>query len=194
MDSAYRTKTMVTAWDLWDEFLRYRTFYNDERLCGSAAPSGILTSEYPRNECAVQFFRYCAQLFTGSDGEVWNYNLRTAVPDHSGRAVSWLWNLPDENGKVRPVVTIDAEYLADETTDLYKTWTRLLLHETGHLVLHWESFESQRLAGRIPDATSDQESEAWWFCIAVMGCAVCNHAPRQKIGPPPAHEEAWRLL
>jgi len=52
----------------------------------------------------------------------------------------------------------------------------LILHECGHLVLHWEALVERAaggiLSGELANATSQEEREAWIFCSALLGRVV----------------------
>lgn len=98
-----------------------------------------------------------------------------------------------------PIATIDADYLAERDPQQFpRFWTRLLLHETGHLVLHWAGLDAQRHRGEIPTATAVQEAEAWWFCSSVVGLALASYSQSAKRqhnagGTDACHEDAWRF-
>jgi len=204
-----RCKITRMAWELWNDFLNYSQRCAEDMLnpahFGRAMPPGgrvaeveIQPTTYPRNSCAVQFFRYCAQIFVGAAADVVNYGLdeSAGVPNYTGRATSWLFNIPTRDYENYPLVIIDANFLAGQEPplELAKIWTRLLLHEIGHLVLHWEELDAQRVAGRIPAATAPQESEAWWFCFVVLGFSVSSYAFSIKGTPTTRHEDAWRFV
>ncbi len=166
---------------------------------GGGSASQTDPERLPRNTCATAFFDFCSQRLLGAPSLVVNYRLDEGVPNLEGRATSWLWNIPHPGCAVYPVAMIDADYLAKQDgQQLPRFWTRLLLHETGHLVLHWGELDRQRESGGIPTASAVQEAEAWWFCSCITGLALASYAQSAKRNHDPnsgadvCHEDAWR--
>ena len=71
---------------------------------------------------------------------------------------------------------------------------RLVLHETGHLVLHWKQLQPAIRVGNLALARSaapSQEAEAWWFCYSILGRVVAEVAEENASDPANADDQIW---
>jgi hypothetical protein len=103
----------------------------------------------------------------------------------SHRAPSWLW----QNASESPLVFIDTGHIESVISGpvVHRIYTRLVLHEIGHLLLHWEKLKPQGYASVKPSSPDDEE-EAWLFCEVIMGLALGEYA---KVGRPSTIDQAW---
>jgi hypothetical protein len=190
-----------TAWALWEMFMEknFKTFTDADLF----RPYG--TFSRPQNACAVAFLQFCGDLYADTAGlAVTQTSLEYVWPTRPSRAVSWLANFRDTRGLNNPILAIDVQYLETELpiSDIHRKCTKLLLHEVGHLVLHWRDFITQiatRQAGKLanlpailPDASGHQESEAWLFCYSVLTAAIARHAFLNRRDDD--NDATWRLL
>jgi hypothetical protein len=145
------------------------------------------------NKVAFEFYEYCARMSLGvARADVGYCDLLGVAPDQRGtRAASWLW----KTGVKVPMIAIDKEYVTalvprDDQRD--KIFTRLLLHEVGHVVFHWKDLRPgipRGDAAPLLGATVEQEEEAWWFASSIVGLAVGDQARRLRAGG--ANDAAW---
>lgn len=225
IDDPRCTQIASAARALWCEFLDMNPQYTGLSLLSSrvshvrplvphAAPRPQVGASFPRNECAEAFFTHCAETMARVPSIVINQvSLKGWMPDVHGRPASWLVHFPGlttvyedthrvQRTELKPhaIVLIDLDYLLSQVRrgSVDAVWTGLLLHETGHLVLHWDDFDHQRVAGSISMATAVQEAEAWYFQSCVMGLALGSYAhgcvsdPRR--GQQDYHEDAWNFI
>ena len=172
------------AYQMWHDFV----------AVGGATitPSDIVDRRARINSCAVAFFRFCVQQCLGVERAHVTYANLSVKSAWPGRPpASWLWHA----GNNEPLVFIDIGYVTQELPiqDLNRTATRLLLHETGHVVRHWA-----KLRPKVPDQAKpcrpDEEEEAWWFCQTIVSLAVGFLARAYRTGPPPGHDQTWRFV
>lgn len=132
------------------------------------------------NQCVLLFFRYCAQIRLGVAGA-------TVAPTESiGHGVpSWLWH---QGGGV-PWVLLDFKEILSKFSigEERKIVTRIILHEIGHLVLHFQALAGMG-KGLVPSSNAIQEEEAWLFCSVIMGLALGNLAKSKR---PNSVDAAW---
>ncbi|HWE01475.1 MAG TPA: hypothetical protein VG326_03625 [Tepidisphaeraceae bacterium] len=202
---------------LWSLFLDERPQYRATSLLERVTPlessdRGAKFSSFIRNECAVAFCSYCAISLYDLSCEVVNHvSLERWVASVSGRPSSWLHGLDgfpigrDDPSLAlhevppRAEALIDQNYvLAESAQNAERVWTCLLLHEVGHLVLHWPDFKRQNSSDGKAMATDEQEAEAWLFQSTILGLALGSYAhsrvimPRRTDGD--VHEDAWKFL
>ena len=134
------------------------------------------------NRCALGFFRYCAEITLGTSGAT---IVPTSLLAGSG-SPSWLWH----KGKGVPHILIDFDAIHEKVPNTErKTVTRILIHEVGHLVLHYPDIASFA-RGRVSSCTALQEQEAWVFAGIVVGLALGQTAPDLR---PQVVDNAWKL-
>jgi hypothetical protein len=65
-----------------------------------------------------------------------------------------------------------------------RIWTRLVLHELGHFILHYRQLKkhSKGPTPEPPIATAEQEEQAWLFAHVVYGLAVAGLAWEERSG------------
>jgi len=199
-----RQHVVATACLLWDEFL---TFKQGEFTADSLFLSINERTTREHNHCAVEFFRFCAQVVHGiPDAAVVNQSLDGVVESRRGIPSSWLWNMNTRSGKNYPLITIDRESILRQVQQefhglrgIHRLYTMLILHETGHLVLHWKYLNANVLHhtndGRQAfDAKAEHEAEAWWFCFSVVAQASGAIASIARRGDPENHDPLWYYL
>ncbi len=207
---------------LWTEFLDLYPQYGSRSLLRSdpendpkIEEAGRLAQQsFPRNECVEAFFRHCSETMALGPGLVINrVSLKQWVPSVHGYPSSWLVRFEgsttphEEDGETtrrreimpHAIVLVDLDYLVrEDPNNLERVWTCLLLHETGHLVLHWDDFAKQCADDGKAMATALQEAEAWLFQSTILGLALGSYAygcvtiPRRSPGD--THEDAWTYL
>lgn len=159
-----------TAFELWNSFLEYsRRSYH---------PVNLFTHDYRLkvNKCVASFLQYCAEVTLREDPGI-GPAARTAIVFHSlsgerqrDKPVSWLWR---QRGV--PKVVIDKEVLFEKlsASALSRAITRIILHEIGHVVRHWEALRPPGAVDRqLSAAKPEHEAEAWWFGQAVVGSGI----------------------
>jgi hypothetical protein len=188
-------KIAALAWALWNDFLDFkgREFQSRQLLSPSVrTPSKI----------SADFFRFCVQVCT-QDGDapevsasIVSYDLADARKHARNRPASWLVMSYDARHNPCPTVVIDYETLHGKLAwfRALPTITRLVLHETGHLVLHWEQLQPIIRNGDLALAKSAapiQEAEAWWFCISILGRVTAEVAEENARMPENADDQIW---
>ena len=150
------TKVVDLAVQLWDGF----------SSMSELAPADDLFRQENRcriNPCILRLVNYCAQAVLGvRKVEV----VETAL---DGQSRSCLW----QNGEGVPSILIDLDQIAaavPREDDRQRIATRLLLHEIGHLVLHFPRSRGRNV-GRI-GVTWSEEEEAWAFCWTLLNLAL----------------------
>jgi hypothetical protein len=202
-----------TLWSLFlDERPQYRPSSLFERAASLDSGDRAQFSSFIRNECAVAFCGYCAISLYDLSCEVVNHvSLERWVASVRGRPSSWLHGLDrfpigrDDPSLARLEVPPRAEALIDQNYVLSESphnaervWTCLLLHEVGHLVLHWPDLKLQNSSDGKAMATDVQEAEAWFFQSVIVGLAIGSYAQGRVVMPRRAdgdvHEDAWKFL
>lgn len=230
-------KVVATAWELW---FCYQDIQQEPRLCiggrpvtdsrelcvsllrpmhaDDADPTFGGAPRWAENRIALQFFSFCAEMYLGNrSASIQNTNLVNCMKGIAGRAVSWLCNKPVLcDHPCRPVIAIDNAFLESGESGvplerLHRTKTCLILHEIGHLVLHWGDLCRQTSAfmadtplgapGKslsiekdgLHNADAGQEVEAWLFCDAVIALAIAQIAHRGKGDHDSIHDPAWQF-
>jgi len=178
---------LADANNLWNGFLEYLKAQNKQRshkmMFSITAPSiasnmaldlfwvvrGLL--HYYENHNKADITKI---IFHGGEDLSGN-SLKTPPAEHelTDRATSWL----SREGN-NPVILIDnkaIETLAYHPPDPNRTIhivNRLMLHELGHIVLHWEVVKNDTERGCLPE----HDEQAWWFCEAIIARAVGAYA------------------
>lgn len=185
------------AANLWHEFeQRAARQWDPQSLYGSLFWT---KSKTPVNPCALSFFIHCSSKVRNisspvihSSEEFGDFN----PAGWDGRPASWLWNM----GYGVPGIVYNRAMVSDKLQnerEERRVITRLILHETGHMVLHWDHLRSlvsssqMRNPTGMPQASYVQEREAWWFCSIVIGLALGWVAHKTREGPPLANDQAW---
>jgi len=132
-----------------------------------------------RNKVVSAVFQYSRLSGSGMPGTsvAWN-----------GRPASWLFHL---GGNV-PAIIIDIVEVraASLPTERRRMLERLVLHETGHLALHWDDLVPRR-SPFIGPSTAVQEEEAWLFAKVVCGLMHSWVARDYRDRIPPQHDDTW---
>jgi hypothetical protein len=109
----------------------------------------------------------------------------TKAPDgRQVKAASWLArDLAEPNA---PVIRLDVNFIRERVSDdspyHMLVVNKLILHEIGHVALHWTDLVP-RVTGEeyVNSASASQETEAWWFSGAiwahVMGIVAASGRP-----------------
>ncbi len=183
------------AIELWENFAE---------LYGLGSTPDVLLrpaegSPFGRPRWAAEFFEFCAQMQCGS-----SYSpIILGSLDHilkgrrDGEATSWLYNHPPSPTQDRPYAIVDFGVLKENLplARVHRTCVCLILHEAGHLILHWKQLKDQWLSGahlRITEASITQEFEAWWFCYSVIGFGIASFS-QSKDTSPLSHDPAWKI-
>lgn len=151
------------------------------------------------NHVAVKLFQLCSEQKTQhkgtgvaptrSLGNLVGHGFEGAtIPNGPS---SWLWSDP---GGI-PRVLIDVQVIQTQHNAYrHKVVRRLVLHEAGHVVLHWDKLSPPKLktgAGAAIAASPVQEAEAWFFAMCVEGLALASFAYKSKSDPPTALDPTW---
>ncbi len=150
------------------------------------------------------FFRFCAAILvsepgaTAVDANIVISTLGYVAPAGGEPPASWLVSIRDSVGCECPTIVVDHACLNQHLSydAAMRAKNHLLLHEIGHLVLHWDLIHrspppgQQRLARA---AFPKEEAEAWWFCYALLGYIVAKCAYSNKKDPKNADDQIWRL-
>jgi hypothetical protein len=96
------------------------------------------------------------------------------------------------------VILIDRVFIQGKlkSQDEGKLKSRLLLHETGHIVLHWSDIQGRwpevyPQQSSAPPVDPEHEQQAWWFAMVTVALAVGAAGKASRLGPPKGHDEAW---
>lgn len=203
-----RARAVQMAWSLWDMFIqKHAKMYDNSSLF----KKDVTRNPY-RNPCAEAFMYFCAKAGPCAEGGIITRQTLTQVrPNKPNRAVSWLSAYLNRAEHKCPILVIDSDYLKDQIPVLeaplvvHRVYTRLLLHEVGHLVLHWDQMIQELtskdapaslggLEARWPVSSPKQEAEAWLFCYAVLGAGIGRYAFLAREGPVDDNDPAWRIL
>lgn len=141
-------------------------------------------------------FRYVTEDLFATTGSV-------SLSVQLGDAASWLWDARDardgSESKSDPQIMINATLKLDgnpysnDERRLYIVRTRLILHEIGHIVLHWQDLLV--CPGRASPSTPQQEKEAWFFTHAMLGLALGQYSQNCRESPSANNiDDAWQYL
>jgi hypothetical protein len=199
------------AHQLWFEFARRRQTKPEYK--GFLANGELLDAQTPLtlNVHAEAFFNFCVEKTLGvDDGTIVLARLfrpskasvasSTAGKRSDGKsAPSWLYH---RQWRVAWMV-LDLHQLDEQTQGGHearrKIATRLILHEAGHVVLHFLKLRTRKKTGirpaaiggalrGVPSVNEAQEEEAWVFCGIILGLALGQMARRSR----PKHvDRAW---
>ena len=181
-------KITSLARELWFGFadLRQPEFLSDGQLFDTRMPVV--------NPSAAAFFKYCVKKTLGVDGAA------VILAELSGDrpAPSWLWH----RNWAAAWVILDPSQIGRKFKDVQhrrRVATRLILHEAGHVALHF--FSLKRIAhskahgatagssgSGVPSVNEAQEEEAWIFCGAILGLALGQLARKSR---PEFTDRAW---
>lgn len=147
------------------------------------SPKSLFDRTAPINQCALDFFRYCTEVTTGAAGAT---IVSTTLPKGSG-APSWLWHCG--GGVPRVLLDYDVMHTEIPTHAARKLVMRLILHEAGHLILHFSNISAFPV-GIVRTSHDAEEQEAWVFAGATLGLALGQAAPNRR---PSIVDDAWAL-
>lgn len=172
------------AYSYWESFPAGRDAGSVHNLAGTLFDRRGRTSPL-----AMQFANYAASkaLGTATDVDVYFECLHSYSPGHwEGRPASWLWKLNNQ-----PAIYIDSGLVHNSVAlpSANRAVSRLILHETGHIVLHWNSLLGGSSETRL--STPVQEKEAWWFASCIVGLALGHLSEKIRTGPPEANDSVW---
>jgi hypothetical protein len=106
---------------------------------------------------------------------------------------SWLSTYDEEREQVAVLVDMPRimEYKQEDSVDLDLCLVRIVLHEIGHLALHFTHiFPEDSPLGPGTKSTLDQEDEAWQFAGAVTGLALGDFARESRLSER-RRDDAW---
>lgn len=188
------------AHSLWDDYVQSQPGSSLDRPDLFRTPSGKTGT----NDAIRGFLGFCADIFVPQGGNsvdttIFPMNLEGLAPKNGNQPASWLVGFQSSGGPCLVTITIDANCLytrlpLDAAT---RTKNHLILHEIGHLVLHWDSLLGADSVGHrsmARSATPQEEAEAWWFCYAVLGYAIGQRAFQNKTEPTNADDMIWSLV
>ncbi len=186
------------AHDLTREYIDRKRLWEPS----STDPIRIFQSEADARLFAVGFLRFVAEKRVGDyvkNAAITYSNAPLVFPNPEDpsakelvRAPSWLAR--DMRDYSTPIIILDRGLLSQDlqrfdSRHRAKVICRLLMHEVGHVALHWSSLLPKDTSKRYVDsATPTQEREAWWFSSAVSGCLLGEAAFR---GRPLRIDAAW---
>jgi hypothetical protein len=112
---------------------------------------------------------------------------KSADPEDAENALSgWI-----DHGEWLEIQVISPEKMSKKT-DRSVRWLKLVLHEIGHVALHYPLLikalgkEQSATVAHPPIATREQEAEAWLFASVVHGLALAavawDHRHNRRIG------------
>jgi hypothetical protein len=208
-DPAGRSKVVSLARELWLQFIES----NQHAL----VHADLLTEDggaLRRNKCARYFFKHCARIIRGvpsSRAAVIDYSLGRVVAKMADPAPSWIWNLKDSRDRNQAIVTVNRTMISllksrlasintSDVERISRTCTYLILHETGHLVLHWDIMNDpnrivQGISGQpVLLAYPDEEKQAWWFALSVIATAMSEVSRDAHFETPPINDPVWKLV
>lgn len=135
------------------------------------------------NQCALAFLHYCTAITVRVSGAA---VVPTGLLKGSG-SPSWLWH----HGRGVPRILMDFGTISATVPSQTerKTIMRIIIHEVGHLVLHFPHIASLPI-GAVPACSEIQEAEAWVFAGAVVGLALGQAASDRR---PHIRDNAWVL-
>jgi hypothetical protein len=190
-----RNQITEIAWQLWDDFLAYKSpaVRSRDLLTPSIRQPSVVSKE---------FFRFCVQVCTQQgnappvDASIVRYDLSEANRAAQNRPASWLVMTFDARLERYPTIVIDYATLYGRIAYFrtQQTINRLVLHETGHVVLHWEQLQPNTRNGDLALAKSAvpfQEVEAWWFCLSIFGRVIAEVADENARNPANADDQIW---
>jgi hypothetical protein len=147
------------AYTYWYDFVKFLEMrFNPDDLFNTMGPARI-------NPCALAFFRYCAEIRLGKGGAT----VSTVSSLGSTNSPSWLWH--QGNGVVWILLDLPTVQGVISVQEERKLITRIILHEIGHVVLHYPDV-SRYGRGNVPSAEDHQEEEAWLFSGILLGLAL----------------------
>ena len=141
------------------------------------------------NPVVLRFFTFCAELKLGAAVSP-AFLIPTSTRGRSP-APTWLWH----QGGGRPAILIDFDQIGHSfpaDAQKQRTITRLILHEIGHMTLHYGSLRSQA-RGKVSSASPQQEQEAWAFAGIILGVALGGLARSGRTRVPPIIDGAWKF-
>ncbi len=201
-----RQRIVEITHSLWDDFSETISIDGaaDKRpLAERLLQRPKSTSIGAASDVLVAFFEFCAELFApptanGVEANVMKRNLQDLTPRGGYRPASWLLTMTDSSGVECVSVLIDVQCLQDSLSveSAWRTKNHLLLHEIGHLVLHWQQMRPANVGTVTPlakSATPVQEAEAWWFCYSLLGYAVSQCAFTNKQDPKSGDDQIWTM-
>lgn len=171
---------------LWHEFVGA---FGREKTCAQ-----IFSQDIPTTRFAREFLRFSS--LRRVPGYVSGANITLSNLHGSNQSPSWLWRY----GSSVPLIIVDFNYVSSQIisrSERRKVLFRLMLHEIGHVVLHWNSLNERDPSTEPIDpndpikarnASAEQEEAAWLFCGCVMGLALGLYA---KMGRPDVIDQAW---
>lgn len=135
----------------------------------------LFDTESRINPTVMKFLRHCVEVYTDFPGSSAGV-VYTRFDDPT--APSWLWSNGREKG---PWVVIDNEKIGNtvRVDEERKILTRIILHEIGHIVLHFCKILKDSV-GAVKSANDNQEEEAWIFCFAVIGASLGEAARKGR--------------
>lgn len=171
----------------------------------SFRPASIFEADVSKDAFGTlkQFYKFCASIYSDDDASVdveahvINDTMPYTKSGNDTEAASWLLSIKSM-GNNCPCVIINLELLnsALSIEGAIRTKHHLLLHEVGHLVLHWNELRTQV----SPDGSAVaekahpiHEAEAWWFCYSFLGTVVAHVAFENKKNKSFADDQIWKL-
>ena len=139
--------------------IAFRTWQGFVREFGE----GVSSAAHPATEIApwlLKFLNYCSRGATGSKESGVVFARLSSTPEAEG-PTSWLLR-----SRGNPIIAVDRGRLlrATATTPVPARIQRVILHEIGHIVLHWEAL-TEKLSGDevTHEGDRDADKEATWF-------------------------------
>ena len=193
------------ALDVWDQF---ETEANRQVPAGSpprVEPASLLepSNGWRPNAAIEGLFKYSALrhpsvvMATLVIGSLQQHCQNRPV----GRAAAWLAVRRNRWNQLEVFVMLDWPYLdanyGRALADTVRAVNHLVLHETGHVVMHWRDLTDPQHSpqqGLVPDMAARAEAEAWGFCGAILSMAYSRIAYETKLNPQADARQAWEWL
>jgi hypothetical protein len=212
-DKEYIQNAAEAALELWTSYVR---------IPETPQPTDLLSNYQSVYFYLQEFLRYCVgRVFNITDEELKTIRIephslpKDPLKMHGGTPASWLYHRRDgcprifldytvletQIGKserellesMRAAIQPDDEswdrYLRARMTPLI---AKLILHEIGHVVLHWDRDNPGPPENLVPDMPVRYEYHAWVFAGLVLGLAIGHIATTSRIDK--GADTAWRHL
>jgi hypothetical protein len=170
---------------LWHDFREYAGPVNVGDILGVPAhrvDSADNSQHYTFPQELASFASFCASLKTGRPAFLMDHSL-SASELHPNRPFALLVL----TGKERPLtIVVDLAHLRNQIDgrNLFRFVLLLVLHEVGHIVLHFDDFVAPTNASRQLLADPAQEAEAWLFASMVLGIVMGDRGPPSVLDIP----------
>ncbi len=189
-DLAKQNEITRVANSLWDDFLSTYSAKEDNWLYPNSPSSPNLT--------LLQFYKFCASIFVESERDphitIGEDLSKVRGGDSKDRPASWLLVLKEKDEPAMPSLVVDTRILHEclgtysprgAVSTPIRARRYVILHEIGHLVLHWSSLchQAEKTGRKYVEVEATHEAEAWWFAHSILGLTSARIAMSAKSKP-----------